>query len=178
MEANAMWWMLSGLLGIGIALGVLTRATRTRVRSVADRPDAVLPNDLVVVGQGTPEFGARLTLVQFSTTMCARCPSTARVLSQVSEQRDGVRHVEVDVTERDDLIRRFAILRTPTTLVLDASGRLRSRVSGPLSLGQATALRDEHLGESTPGADAADAAESAEAAGAAADRPQAIGARA
>lgn len=148
MEANVMWWMLSGLLGIGIALGWLTRAGRTRVRSVDTRPDKVLPQELAAPGSGTPEFGSRLTLVQFSTTMCVRCPSTARVLGQVSEGRAGVRHLEIDVTERDDLIRRFALLRTPTTLVLDASGRQRIRVSGPLSLAQATELLDQQLGES------------------------------
>ena len=42
----------------------------------------------------------------------------------------GVTHVEVDAEHHLDLVRRVGVLRTPTTLVLDAAGREVSRASG------------------------------------------------
>jgi len=38
--------------------------------------------------------------------------------------------VDVDLTHRADLARRFNVLQTPTTLVLDRAGRVRARVGG------------------------------------------------
>ncbi len=43
---------------------------------------------------------------------------------------EGVAHVEVDAESRLELVRRLEILRTPTVLVLDASGRVVRRASG------------------------------------------------
>ena len=40
------------------------------------------------------------------------------------------RHVEVDAEQHLDLVRRVGVLRTPTTLVLDAEGREVSRAAG------------------------------------------------
>jgi thioredoxin-related protein len=39
-------------------------------------------------------------------------------------------HIEVDITNRVDLANKFNILQTPTTLVLDARGRVTSRIGG------------------------------------------------
>jgi hypothetical protein len=41
-----------------------------------------------------------------------------------------VRHVELDAEHHLDLVRRLGVTRTPTTLVLDASGRERARAAG------------------------------------------------
>ena len=43
---------------------------------------------------------------------------------------DGVRHIEVDAESHLDLVRRLDIMRTPTVLVLDASGAIVTRASG------------------------------------------------
>ena len=48
-------------------------------------------------------------------------------------------HVEVDAEEHLDLVRRLGVLRTPTTLVLDASGREITRASGAPRAGQVLA---------------------------------------
>ena len=42
----------------------------------------------------------------------------------------GVAHIEVDAEQHLDVVRRLGIVRTPTTLVLDAAGREVSRASG------------------------------------------------
>ena len=76
------------------------------------------------------EFGRDATLLQFSTEFCSRCPGTSVLLAQVAAGRPGVTHVDVDLTHRADLARRFNILQTPTTLVLDAAGAVRARVGG------------------------------------------------
>ncbi|GAA1093620.1 thioredoxin family protein [Kitasatospora arboriphila] len=76
------------------------------------------------------ELGDRATLVQFSTAFCQPCRATRRVLAEVSGMVEGVAHVEIDAESRLDLVRRLDILRTPTVLVLDATGRVIRRAAG------------------------------------------------
>ncbi|GAA2728816.1 thioredoxin family protein [Actinocorallia aurantiaca] len=75
-------------------------------------------------------LGERATLVQFSSAFCAPCRATKRVLAEVAELVEGVRHVEIDAESRLDLVRELNILKTPTVLVLDASGRIVQRAAG------------------------------------------------
>lgn len=76
------------------------------------------------------ELGRRATLVQFSSAFCRPCRATRRTLAEVSDMIDGVSHVEIDAEERLALVRDLNILKTPTVLVLDASGRIVTRASG------------------------------------------------
>jgi thiol-disulfide isomerase/thioredoxin len=76
------------------------------------------------------QLGERATLLQFSSAFCAPCRATRRVLEDVARIVPGVRHLEVDAEHHLELVRRLGILRTPTTLVLDRSGREVSRASG------------------------------------------------
>ena len=76
------------------------------------------------------DLGERATLLQFSSAFCAPCRTTRRVLSEVAAVVPGVAHVEVDAEKHLDLVRRVGVLRTPTTLVLDARGTEVSRASG------------------------------------------------
>ncbi|RYP85190.1 thioredoxin [Nocardioides guangzhouensis] len=84
------------------------------------------------------ELGERATLLQFSSAFCAPCRATRRVLGEVAELVPGVAHVEVDAEHHLELVRRVGVLRTPTTLVLDARGREVARAGG-------TPKRDEVL---------------------------------
>jgi hypothetical protein len=52
------------------------------------------------------------------------------VLDEVSSMVEGVAHVEIDAEEHLDLVRRMAVRRTPTVLVLDADGAVRVRAAG------------------------------------------------
>jgi thiol-disulfide isomerase/thioredoxin len=76
------------------------------------------------------ELGERATLLQFSSAFCAPCRATRRVLGEVSELVEGVTHVEIDAEHHLDATRAFGILRTPTTVVLDASGAEVTRATG------------------------------------------------
>jgi thiol-disulfide isomerase/thioredoxin len=83
-------------------------------------------------------LGERATLLQFSSAFCAPCRATRRVLGEVAELVPGVTHVEIDAEHHLELVRRVGVLRTPTTLILDAAGREVTRASG-------TPRRDEVL---------------------------------
>lgn len=108
---------------------------------VVDEPVNVL-HDSGVDGP----LGERATLLQFSSAFCAPCRATRRVLADVAEVVPGVAHVEVDAEHHLELVRRLGVLRTPTTLVLDADGREVTRASGALRKEQVIAA----LGQAIP----------------------------
>lgn len=112
------------LVAFVAAIGMIARRSRGRTHDVAD--GELLTPAMV----GTPAFGQSATLLQFSTELCSRCPAARRVLTSLAGDHDGVRHVEVDLTHRPDLTRRFDVMRTPTVLVLDGTGRVRQRTGG------------------------------------------------
>ena len=124
MTAPAAALTVLALVALATVLGLVWRARTGRVR--ATDGDA----HLAAADVGATELGARATLVQFSTAFCAQCPATARVLDGIAAAHDGVDHLDVDLTVRPELARRFDVLQTPTTLLLDGHGRVRGRISG------------------------------------------------
>ncbi len=129
----------SALTGSLVALGVLAVATAVgawwqrrdgRLRPVAG-PAAELSNLGVRGGQ--------VTLLQFSSAFCAPCRATRRVLADVAATLPGVAHVEVDAESHLDEVRALDIWRTPTVLVVDASGRVVHRATGAPSKAQVVA---------------------------------------
>ncbi|HEY3546453.1 MAG TPA: thioredoxin family protein [Propionicimonas sp.] len=119
---------MTGLYVVGIALvlalgfGLYRKAFDGRVRAV--RASAASPLGL------DADLGRTATFVQFSSAACAPCRVTARVLDEVSASSDGVAHIEIDAEQRLDLVGELGITRTPTVLVLDGSGVVRSRMVG------------------------------------------------
>lgn len=75
-------------------------------------------------------LGERATLLQFSSAFCTPCRATRVVLGDVAGMVPGVVHIEVDAESHLDLVRRLDITRTPTVLVLDSTGRIRTRATG------------------------------------------------
>ena len=112
------------LLAGATALGVVWRARQGRIAPVTG--GLITPTDVA----SDALFGTHATLLQFSTELCARCPGTRRLLKGVADSLPGVTHLDVELTHRADLANRFSILQTPTTLILDGSGRVRARVGG------------------------------------------------
>jgi thiol-disulfide isomerase/thioredoxin len=116
--------VLLGVLVASTLLGLLYKARNGRVRTVD-------PSDRTAVLAALGEVpGERATLLQFSSAFCAPCRATRRVLGEVAAALDGVRHVEVDAESHLDLVRALGVLKTPTTLVLDAHGREAFRATG------------------------------------------------
>lgn len=123
------------LLVFALLLGVLLRRREGRRR--AGRALRFDPQDAA-----TWHPGDRVTLVQFTTELCAKCPQVRRLLRSYAEQHEGVRHVEVDLTHRPDLATRYRVLQTPTTLVVGDDGAIHARFHGvpqPRALTEAVA---------------------------------------
>ncbi|MDQ1129096.1 thioredoxin family protein [Microbacterium sp. SORGH_AS_0888] len=112
------------LLVVTVVIGLALRRDRTHRRAVSS-DEVVDPTRL-----GADALGETATLLQFSTEMCSRCPGMHRVLSSIADARAGVRHLDVDLTHRPDIARHFHVLQTPTTLVLDRDGHVRTRFGG------------------------------------------------
>ena len=113
------------VLAAASAYGVLQgrRSGRVRVRGRDDGKRL----GAAELGEG---LGERATLVQFSSAFCAPCRVTRRVLAEVAGATPGVVHVELDAEHHLEVVRRLGVLRTPTTLILDARGNEAARAAG------------------------------------------------
>ncbi|MEV6844538.1 thioredoxin family protein [Actinoplanes sp. NPDC051411] len=85
------------------------------------------PGTLAGLGVGP---GEQITLLQFSSAVCAPCRAVSRLSAEVAGEVPGVRHVEVDAEEHLDAVKTLGIWRTPTLLVLDREGRIVKRATG------------------------------------------------
>ncbi|MBO1739862.1 thioredoxin family protein [Leifsonia sp. TF02-11] len=141
MTAAAALLTVLALVALATGLGLVWKARSGRLR--ASRGDALLTADEL----GAVRLGSRATLVQFSTEFCAQCPATARVLDAIAADRDGVEHLDVDLTVRPELAGRFAVLQTPTTLLVDGAGRVQGRISGPARPAEVRSALDRILTE-------------------------------
>lgn len=86
------------------------------------------------------KLGERMTLVQFSSSFCQPCRATRAVLRTAAAEHLDVVHVEIDAESHLDLVRSLDIRRTPTTVVLDAAGRIKHQISGAPRLADARRL--------------------------------------
>lgn len=115
------WVALAAVL-LAVGFGVYRSLTDGRARavsgamSVADRLGAPL--------------GEAATFVQFSSSVCAPCRTTHRLLTEVVAADAALAHVDLDAETRLDLLEEFGITRTPTVLLLDGSGSVRHRFVG------------------------------------------------
>jgi thiol-disulfide isomerase/thioredoxin len=103
-------------------------------RAAAADTEAVAPGgsrpDVLTAADLGDHLGRQATLVQFSTAFCAPCRPTRQILAQVASMVDGVTHIDIDATDRLDLVRRLHINSTPTVLVLGPDGAIVKRASG------------------------------------------------
>jgi thiol-disulfide isomerase/thioredoxin len=81
-------------------------------------------------GKPVQSFGKQATLLQFSTEVCSACVATARLFRELEKATPGLKHIEVDITDRMDLAAHFSIMQTPTTLILDKYGMVKARIGG------------------------------------------------
>ncbi|MDY0909235.1 thioredoxin family protein [Microbacterium sp. CFBP9034] len=115
---------IAALLAVTVAVGGILRWRQSQ-------PQRHIVHEVVEPQRlGADALGDVATLLQFSTDLCARCPGVHRTLSAIADGRDGVRHLDVDLTHRPDIAKHFHVLQTPTTLVLDRDGVVRTRFGG------------------------------------------------
>ncbi len=133
-------WIAVGAVALALAFGLWRLATDGRFRgthvvrpgvagAASDEATTSRPAADLVAALGE-SLGERATLLQFSSAFCAPCRATRRVLSDVAGLVDGVAHVEVDAEHHLEATRVLGILRTPTTVVLDADGHEVTRATG------------------------------------------------
>jgi hypothetical protein len=118
-----------GVLAAASAFGLWRKRTDGAVREVGAAVGGADSERLAAADLGI-ELDPRATLVQFSSKVCQYCGPTRRILSEIAD-RHAVAFVDIDAEEHLDLAKRLTVLRTPTVLVLDGTGRVTHRVSGP-----------------------------------------------
>lgn len=123
--------LVFGLLAITVTAGLLWRARSGRSKKV-QAGELINLAEIGATKNGKPvtQFGQKVTFLQFSSEFCTACRQTARLYSELEQVHPEILHIEVDITKRLDLANKFNILQTPTTLVLDANGRVTSRIGG------------------------------------------------
>ncbi len=134
------------VLGLAVALGYAWRSRNGRFTAVDPALLAAAgadpAHDETAGGRLSPSeigapLGARATFLQLSSEVCTPCRRTHGVLSTIAAERHDVSHVDLDVAEHLDLVRRFDVMRTPTVLLLDGSGAVVGRMSGATDRRQA-----------------------------------------
>ena len=124
--------MLIGILvAFGLAAGFWWKARTGRAKLVRSG-ELVDLSKLKVTKGGKPvqSFGKLATLLQFSTEVCSICVATARLYGDLEKSTPGLKHIEVDITDRMELAAHFSIMQTPTTLILDKHGMVKARIGG------------------------------------------------
>ncbi|MFI9638837.1 thioredoxin family protein [Micromonospora sp. NPDC051925] len=123
--------VLVGVLALASVLGWWWKRSDGRIR-----PATPATGTAGSQGEPSPTLTAlgvpagAVTLVQFSSAVCAPCRATRRVLEDVQRQVDGLHLREVDAEQHLDAARELDIWRTPTVLVVDTGGQVVQRVSG------------------------------------------------
>lgn len=143
-------WALLIALPSAVVIGLTLRALQGRVRprktstDVEDTVFTQLPEQLRQRLADAPEDN-RICLLQLSTTFCAPCRHTRILLDNFAQRTEGVRHVEIDLTDHPDWTTSLRVHTTPTTLVLDRAGNELFRVSGVPRREVLDAALREHL---------------------------------
>jgi thiol-disulfide isomerase/thioredoxin len=120
--------VLAGAIVVAAVL-VLATVAALALRRRDGRLTGTRQQTLTMAELGQP-LGTRATLLQFSSSFCAPCRATRQLLADVAARDAGVAHVEIDVADRLDLVRRLDVRRTPTVFVLGPQGQVTRRASG------------------------------------------------
>lgn len=116
-------------LAVLIAAGRWWQRRDGQVRSGA-RTDAATIHDVHLDALGLDLAGAEAGAVLFGSPTCAPCDSVKRVLGELETERRGFRWVYADAADHLALTEEHRVMRVPTLLVVEPSGRILARSSG------------------------------------------------
>ncbi|MDO9590286.1 MAG: thioredoxin family protein [Microcella sp.] len=119
MDALTALIVIAALIALATVLGLTLRARSTRVTTGCGGDEHQLAVE-----------GAEVTLVQLSSPVCSACVAMRRVASELVAADSTIAHREIDVVDEPEVARRHSVYSTPTTLVLDRDGHVRSRLIG------------------------------------------------
>ena len=111
---------------LATAYGLWYQRSRGKVKSNSSRSSSIAISSQDIGA----DLGSRVTLVQFSSAFCTPCRATRALLTDITADLSDVKHVDIDAEKNLDLVRRLDIRSTPTTLVLDKSGKEVGRAVG------------------------------------------------
>lgn len=114
--------VLAVLVVLIAAAALLLRRREGRVQPVED--------EVSFDRHGLGVRSGRGALVAITAPGCGACATAWNVLQRVASTRGDVDALAVDLTDRPQLVSQLGVLRVPTTLVVDAAGTVRHRVSG------------------------------------------------
>jgi thiol-disulfide isomerase/thioredoxin len=123
--------IIGALVLVALTAGFWWRARTGRAKLVRSG-ELVDLGKLKATRSGKPvtSFGKKATLLQFSTEVCSICVQTAKYFGELESKHPDLSHIEVDLTDRMNLAAHFNVMQTPTTLILDKSGRVQARIGG------------------------------------------------
>ena len=75
-------------------------------------------------------YGARVTILQFSTTFCSQCRAAKALISDVVKDEKDISYLEIDAESNLALVRKVDVRSTPTTIFLDRGGFEIARATG------------------------------------------------
>jgi thiol-disulfide isomerase/thioredoxin len=75
-------------------------------------------------------YGARVTILQFSTTFCSQCRAAKALISDVVKDQSDISYLEIDAESNLALVRKVDVRSTPTTIFLDRAGFEIARATG------------------------------------------------
>ncbi len=131
MDALTALIVIVALIALATALGLTLRTRSTRVVAGCGADEHQLAVD-----------GAEVTLVQLSSPVCSACVAMRRVATELVAADPTVAHREIDVVDEPEVARRHSVYSTPTTLVLDREGHVRSRLIGAVKPADVSAAID------------------------------------
>ena len=91
-----------------------------------------------IIGVEASISGAEVLL--FTTELCSKCPQVRKNL-----QAKNINFAEIDVTNRLDLASKLQIKQTPTILVINRDGQIKTRLSGSISQNDLSELQLSEL---------------------------------
>ena len=114
------------VLALASAYGIWHKRSRGAIKSAVNK----VPEPLLSEAEIGGPYGARITLVQFSSAFCTPCRATKMILNQIASESTDISYVEIDAESNLELVRRVHIHSTPTTLILDKDGVEIARAVG------------------------------------------------
>jgi thiol-disulfide isomerase/thioredoxin len=123
--------IIAALVMVALSAGFWWRARTGRAKLVRSG-EIVDLGKLKATRDGKPvtSFGKKATLLQFSTEVCSICVQTAKYFKELESKNADLTHIEVDLTDRMELAAHFNVMQTPTTLILDPTGKVQARIGG------------------------------------------------